>query len=169
MHSPPAAPAQKAGAIRRDALLEEVAARVDRAIATETPLVDDVVGLRFRYFGSLEPPTSPRPPIGVETCLFSRSGAPRLPRLRGRGSLVELDRRRLQNGPWCGEDNPFDADLYRIRNVRVEVRMQAGAQDLRGADPTFFRRPGSAVHGSRMVRDYEMRLDVSPRNMSLGR
>ena len=136
---------------------------------TETPLVDDVVGLRFRYFGSPEPPTSPRPAVGVESCLFTRSGRPRLRRLGRRGSLVELSRRRLRNGPWCGDDNPFDADLYRIRSIRVEVRIQAGSPDLRGADPTFFRRPGSAARGSQLVRDFQMSLDVSPRNLSLGR
>ncbi len=103
------------------------------------------------------------------SCLFDRSGRPRLRRLSGRGSLVELNRRRLQNGPWCGDDNPFDADLYRIRNIRVELRLQAAAPDLRGSDPVLFRRPGSATQAARMVRDYQMSLDVSPRNMSVGR
>lgn len=137
---------------------------------SEIPLVDNVVDLQFRYFGSPDPPSSPQPPIGVASCLFDRTGNPSLrPLTDTQGSFVELDPTQLQNGPWCGEGNPFDADLYRIRNIRVDLRLQAATDDLRGSNPAFFRRPGSAVQGTRMLRDYQMSMDVSPRNMGLGR
>ena len=137
---------------------------------SDVPLVDDVVGLEFRYFGDPAPPTSPQPPIGIGNCLFDTAGNTNLASLQdNHHSLIELDPSLLTDGPWCGGDNPFDADLYRIRNIRVELRLQASASDLRGADPDHFRRPGSAVQGTRMLRDYEMSLDVSPRNMGLGR
>ncbi len=121
---------------------------------TDTPMVDDVVGLRFRYFGDPNPPTSPRPPVGAGNCLFGPVGNPLLPTLpSGSGSLVELQEAQLTDGPWCGTVNRFDADLYRIRTVAVELRMQAGSADLRGSDPTLFLRSGDAIQGARMLPD----------------
>ena len=137
---------------------------------TDTPMVDDVVGLRFRYFGDPNPPTSPRPPVGSGNCLFGPLGNPLLPTLpSGSGSLVELPEALLTDGPWCGTVNRFDADLYRIRTVAVELRMQAGSADLRGSDPTLFLRPGDAVQGARMLPDRMINFEVSPRNMNLAR
>ena len=95
---------------------------------TDTPLVDDVVDVRFRYFGDPHPPTAPRPPLGTSNCLFGRSGNTRLPTLSSSsGSLVELTEAQLTDGPWCGNANRFDADLYRIRTVAVELRVQASS------------------------------------------
>ena len=136
----------------------------------DIPLVDDVVGLGFRYFGDPDPPTSPRPALGSENCLFDDQGNSKLDSLTPtHGSLVELNDAHLDNGPWCGGDNQFDADLYRVRQIRVDLRLQVSAVDLRGTDPTLFRKPGLAVQGTRMVPDYEMSLDVSPRNMNASR
>jgi hypothetical protein len=137
---------------------------------TDTPLVDDVVGLNFRYFGDPNPPTSPRPPVGSGNCLFDASGNPLLLTLpSGSGSLVELSEDQLTDGPWCGTVNRFDADLYRIRTVGVELRMQVGSADLRGSDPTLFLKPGYAVQGTRMVSDQMISFEVAPRNMNLAR
>lgn len=137
---------------------------------SDIPLVDDVVGLRFRYFGDPDPPTSPRPPVGQENCLFTQVGTSKLSTLPASdGSLVELTGPMLMDGPWCGGNNQFDADLYRVRKIRVDLRMQVSAEDLRGSDPTLFRKPGSSAQGTRMVPDYEMSLDISPRNMNLAR
>lgn len=135
---------------------------------TEIPLLDDIVGLRFRYFAGATPPSSPKPPLGVANCLFDRTGSTRLERLGRAGDhLVELDDRTLEDGPWCGNTNRFDADLYRLRTIRVEIRAQAAMDSLRGSDPQLFRRPGAAVVGTHVVRDHEVRFDVSPRNMGL--
>ena len=100
---------------------------------SDLPLVDDVVDLSFRYFGDPSPPRSPTPPIGTESCLFDIAGAPRLDRLAGSASLVELTEAMVTDGPWCGvTGNRFDADLYRVRMVRVFLRVQASDRSLRG-------------------------------------
>lgn len=57
-------------------------------------------------------------------------------------SLVALDSRRLTDGPWCPDPtspNRFDADLLRVRRVRVTFR----------------------------VRQQQVTFDVTPRNLSL--
>ena len=107
---------------------------------SDLPLVDDVVGLSFRYYGVPNPPLSPKPTIGVANCLFDASGDPMLATLTSAGSLVELTQAMLTDGPFCGVTggNQFDADLLRIRKVRVDIRMQVSAVDLRGSDPTAF-------------------------------
>ena len=52
------------------------------------------------------------------------------------GSLAALTAAMLTDGPFCGGgDNQFDADLLRVRKVRVTLRMQA-AQSPRCAAPT---------------------------------
>ena len=40
----------------------------------DTPLVDDVVDLKFEYFGDPNPPTAPKPRAGVENCLYDAAG-----------------------------------------------------------------------------------------------
>ncbi|MFM9941973.1 MAG: DUF1800 family protein [Hyphomicrobiaceae bacterium] len=47
---PPAPPGQKANAVRRDALLDEISSRVDRAITTETPLLERLVYFWSNHF-----------------------------------------------------------------------------------------------------------------------
>ena len=137
---------------------------------TEVPVVDNIVELRFRYFAAPDAPRSPKPPPGLTNCLFDATGNSRLKSLGPTdGPLVELDASGLQDGPWCGDANRFDADLYRLKTIRVEIRAQAAMPSLRGRDPKLFRRPGSAVGGTSILRDYEVRFDISPRNMSLGR
>ena len=137
---------------------------------SDLPLVDNVVGLSFRYFGDHSAPLEPKPPIGIENCLFDASGNSKLPVIPGSGSLAELGESMLTDGPWCGGGgNQFDADLYRIRKLRVDLRVQVAREDLRGTDPTLFKRPGSSSSGTRLVPDYEMSFEVTPRNMNLSR
>ncbi|MDP6606351.1 MAG: prepilin-type N-terminal cleavage/methylation domain-containing protein [Dehalococcoidia bacterium] len=137
--------------------------------SSDLPLVDDVVGLRFRYFGDPNPPPAPKPAIGVENCLFDVDGHPRLATLPGGASLVELTEAMLTDGPFCGVPGGtlFDADLHRVRSIRVDLRVQVSADDLRGADPALFVRPGQAIQGSRLVPDFGVSFEVSPRNMNL--
>jgi hypothetical protein len=109
-----------------------------------------------------------------ENCLFSVAAGQQLPRLTslGSGSLVPLTRTQLLNGPWCPDDaspTRFDADLLRIRTVRVTVRLQTGVATLRGTDPVLFARPGLGTDSSRMVPDQQIRFDISPRNVNLDR
>ena len=41
---------------------------------TDVPLVDNVVGLTFQYFGDPNPPTQPKPGLGTANCLYDAAG-----------------------------------------------------------------------------------------------
>jgi len=140
----------------------------------DVPLVDNAVNLRFRYFGDPNPPLFPRPKAGGENCIIDASGNPKLPILPGSGSsLVELTQEMLTDGPACGHPpNQFDADLYRIRKVSVQLRMQVSRAEMRGTNPageTLFQNPGTSNNAYRRVPDYVVQYDVAPRNMNLVR
>jgi prepilin-type N-terminal cleavage/methylation domain-containing protein len=126
------------------------------------------------------------PPIGVadvasgyppgENCVFTMQAGvqvPRLPSLSATaGALVPLPGSMLTDGPWCPGatfSNRFDADLLRVRQVHVTVRLQAGAASLRGRNPKLFLRPGTATEGGRLVPDQTVQFDVTPRNLNFGR
>ncbi len=168
---------------------------------TDTPVVDNVVGLTFEYFGEPQPPVlrkpvsdtvgpwttyGPRPPaLGVsggtgyaagENCAFQvvdGQHVPRLPDLSAGGgtALVPLTGAMLTDGPWCpgpASDGRFDADLFRIRQVRARIRVQANLKILRGTG-SLFAKAGTSKSGQSYVPDQEVRFDVAPRNMNLGR
>jgi hypothetical protein len=139
---------------------------------TDVPVVDNVVGLTFTYYGDPNPPLSPKPPVGKSNCLYDAAGnlVGGLQTLASQGgSLTELPLSLFADGPWCGNgNNRFDVDLMRIRKVRVTVRVEASTDALRasGADFANSGFSGSAV---RMLPDFTVRFDVTPRNMNLGR
>jgi hypothetical protein len=138
----------------------------------DLPIVDNVVGLQFEYFGDPNPPKAPKPASGTANCLYDSSGNyANLPVLTANeGSLAALTATILTDGPWCGGgDSQYDADLLRIRKVRVTLRMQAAAASVRGLDTLVFANPGTALDSKRMVPDYTVRFDVSPRNLNLTR
>lgn len=100
------------------------------------------------------------PPVGIdnaldawpagENCTFAVDGnrhVARLPALAGDASgLVPLSLAEFADGPWCPDPaspNRYDADLLRIRLVRVTLRMQA----------------------QRQVPDFEVTFDAVPRSM----
>lgn len=141
-------------------------------INTELPLVDNVVDLRFDYFGDPNPPLAPKPPPGIGNCLYDTNGnLIGLPTLTAdEGSLAALTGAMLTDGPWCGSgDNRFDADLLRIRKVRVTMRVQVGLASLRGTDTRFFVNPGTSRGAEQSVRDLQVSFEVSPRNLNLSR
>jgi hypothetical protein len=141
-------------------------------LATELPVADNVVGLNFEYYGDPNPPLAPKPVIGVANCLFDTSGNSVLPTLPATsGSLVELTGAMLSDGPWCGVggSSQFDADLFRVRKVRVTVRTEAGDAQFRGANTTLFARPGTSQGGVRTIPDFALTFAVSPRNLNLSR
>jgi hypothetical protein len=169
----------------------------------DVPIVDNVVGLSFEYYGDPQPPTwragkavlnaletgpwtsyGPRPAstpksgfVAGENCIFTYDGvsepAPRLPSLGAVGSgLVKLTSAQLIDGPWCPSDdslNRWDADLLRVRKIGVTLRMQAANAALRGPASTLFTRGGTSRGGEKWVPDQEIRFQVSPRNLNLGR
>jgi hypothetical protein len=137
----------------------------------DAPVLDDVVGLSFRYFGERAPPVSPRPPAGAANCLFGLDGVPALGVLApDDGDQAELTSALLTDGPWCGASTGmmFDADLYRVRRIRVTLRVQANPEWARGRDPTLFQRPGTGTAVRRLVPDHVITFDVSPRNFEVG-
>ena len=72
----------------------------------------------------------------------------------------------MADGPFCGAgDTAFDGDLLRIRLVRVSLRLDAAADDVRGSGG-LFARPGRSSSGYSHVPDFEVTFDVAPRNMA---
>jgi type II secretory pathway pseudopilin PulG len=112
-----------------------------------------------------------------ENCIFTRdAGAqaiPRLPNLApGSSGIVKLTAAQLSDGPWCpdgGFPTRFDADLYRVRKVGVTLRVQVASADLRGPAGALFRHGGTSTSGRSLVPDQEIRFEVTPRNINLGR
>ena len=159
------------------------------------PLLDHVVKLMFRYFGDPEPPRvvdetetplratyGPEPPpldqsLGGwpagENCTFGVVDGhhqTRLAALSPSAGGVEIPPALLTDGPWCPDStahNRFDADLLRIRRVRVTLRVQSAVASLRGPAGLLFTQGGFSGSASRQVPDLEIELDVSPRNLNL--
>jgi hypothetical protein len=121
-----------------------------------------------------------------ENCTIQVVAGQQVPRLATLGNpgggLVQLTAAQLTDGDsssssaWCPDasnPNRFDADLLRIRKIRVTIRVQAGNAALRGslaAGPdALFAKAGPSSGGYRGVPDQTIRFDVSPRNMNLGR
>jgi hypothetical protein len=171
---------------------------------TELPVVDNVVALKFEYYGDPNPPTllpnvcltaeckgpfttyGPKPPpLGIqstttwpkgENCAFKVENNAHVPRLDtlGAGGLgqVPLPKAVLTDGPWCPDEskpNRYDADLLRIRRVRVSIRVQVASETLRGPAGLLFMRAGTSTGGNRLIPDQEVKFDVAPRNLNLGR
>ncbi len=112
-----------------------------------------------------------------ENCVFRSDGSPTpAPRLEvlggGAQTLVPLTAAQLTDGPWCPDavnPNRFDADLYRIRKVGVVLRVESAVAALRGPAGPLFTRGGTSPGGNRFVPDQEVRFQISPRNLNLGR
>jgi prepilin-type N-terminal cleavage/methylation domain-containing protein len=171
--------------------------------ANDSPLIDDVVGLRFEYVGEATPPVlrapvtdpigpwtsyGPKPPaLGVdvasdtwppgENCTFrvdpaSGQHVSRLATLGPPGTLTSLTAVELTDGPWCPDaanPNRYDADLHRVRQIRVTFRVQTGVAVLRGPAGALFNRAGTGRLSDRVVPDQAVQFDVTPRNLNLGR
>jgi hypothetical protein len=122
--------------------------------ATELPVVDEVVGLEFRYFGSAMPPQltgvpietasgpwttyGPPPPslatsrgswpLG-ENCTFAVVNGVQTPRLvtlaPGGLALVGLEPGSLTDGPWCPDSlSPNRFDADLLRIRRIQVTLR---------------------------------------------
>jgi len=137
---------------------------------SDLPLVDDVVEMDVEYSGDPRPPLLPKPPAGDGNCLFGADGsylAALMPPLAAPAGLAPLPPGILTDGPWCGSGgNRFDADLLRVRRIRVRLRLQASSPSVRGTAPGLFRHPGTA--GPDAVPDVSVTIDVSPPNLAFG-
>lgn len=126
----------------------------------DAPVLDNVVGLSLRYFGARLPPAAPGAPVAP--CLRAPPGA-------GPGEPIgpdaEIEPSALLDGPRCGGRLPYDVDLFRVRRVRVEIRLQVSAERFRGRDPSLFVRPGSARGGARQLPDLIGVFEAAPRSV----
>lgn len=130
----------------------------------------------------------PKPPaLGVdvasdswpagENCTFTVDAATgqhvsRLASLGAPGTLTALDTTQLSDGPWCPDAaniNRYDADLHRVRQIRVSFRVQTGVANLRGPAGVLFTRAGTGRLSDRLVPDQAVQFDITPRNLNLGR
>jgi hypothetical protein len=78
--------------------------------------------------------------------------------------LASLPLAALSDGPWCPDSATgprIDLDLYRIRRVRVTVRVIAASASMRGAGAGWFAVAGTGRDAPRLVPDLEARFDVS--------
>jgi len=98
-----------------------------RGSSAGMPFAEHVESLRLRYFGDPQPPRGPGG-AGQASCVVDESGQPRLPALEPTdGPFVELTPQMLSDGPACGTPpHRFDADLLRVRVVRVTLRLGTG-------------------------------------------
>jgi hypothetical protein len=88
------------------------------------------------------------------------------------GPLVKLTQAMLTDGPWCPDSaagNRFDADLLRVRKIRVTLRVQVGPKAFRGPIGPLFLRGGTSIGGERYIPDQAIVFEVTPRNLSFGR
>jgi hypothetical protein len=144
--------------------------RVDDNDLSDSPVIDDVVSFAVAYFGETAPPMLPRPPAGEANCLYDAAGA-RLPGMivlpPADGALAALPLSMLTDGPWCGAGpTRFDADLLRVRRLRILLRVQAAQASLRGAGPDVVV-GGTSRSAWRHLPDLVVSFDVAPRNLNL--
>ena len=84
-------------------------------------------------------------------------------------SLVPLPLSMFTDGPWCGSGGArFDADLLRIRLIKVTLRVEATEDAFRGQGAAFAH-PGTASAARHMLADASLTFDVTPRNLNLTR
>jgi prepilin-type N-terminal cleavage/methylation domain-containing protein len=118
---------------------------------SDQPVVDGVRALTFEYFGDVNAPRWPQPPPGTGNCLYDDTG-----QWRGGATLSATDDglaplplAMFIDGPWCGAGGTaFDADLLRVRRLRVSMQLRA-------------------PDGGGTQSDYRVVLDVTPRNLSI--
>ena len=107
------------------------------------------------------------PATGLHISRLAWLGTPGVP-----GLLAPLTAAQLTDGPWCPDGvnvNRYDADLHRVRQIRVTFRVQTGVATLRGPAGVLFSRAGMGRMSDRLVPDQAVQFDVTPRNLNLGR
>jgi type II secretory pathway pseudopilin PulG len=112
-----------------------------------------------------------------ENCTFlavAGGQSSRLPILSaGAGAaLVPLPASMLTDGPWCPDGsaaNRYDADLLRVRAVRVTIQAEAASASARGADTRLFLHPGSSRDRSGVASERKVVIDVVSRALQAGR
>ena len=138
-------------------------------------LEDGDLDRRRASYGPLPPPAAVDDLLDAwppgENCQFFRSDGQPSPRQAPLpvevAGLARLPLPNFTDGPWCPDDaspNRYDADLLRIRLVRITLRVQAQSLAVRGLDARLFSQPGVAREAARLVPDLEVRVDAALRN-----
>ena len=143
----------------------------------DTPaVIDDGDPLSRRAtYGPLPPPADIDDDFDAwppgENCQFFRADGQVYPRQAAlpveADGLARLPLEVFADGPWCPDGaspNRYDADLLRIRVVRVTLRIQAQSPAVRGLDVRLFAQPGAGREAARLVPDLEVRVDAALRN-----
>lgn len=135
-----------------------------RAGGRGLPVAGHVAAFSVEWWGDGEAPAGPQWATGEDTCVTFADGRPRLAAWAAPGAPpIRLDVARLADGPWCGAAPfRFDADLFRLRRVRVRLRLEAEHDAVRGRDPARTARPGTAASPAREVDDIDVAIEVSP-------
>jgi hypothetical protein len=165
--------------------------------ASDQPAVEDVIALHVEYFGDGAPPIAtttergevrvtygPKPPqLAIddpadswgagENCTISSATGQYSSRLQtlGQAGIIPLGQGLLVDGPWCPDAAHafrFDADLLRVRRVRVQIRLQA-SRPFRALAGALFMNSGSAGDPWRYVPDETITLEIAPRNINVAR
>jgi type II secretory pathway pseudopilin PulG len=143
--------------------------RMSDGDATDVPVLDDVVRFRVDYFGSTSPPARPKPPLGVANCLYDAAGTwlpPAVAADEVADGLAAMPLAAFTDGPWCGSGlAAFDADLLRVRRIRVTLGLQASLETMRGTG-ALFANPGTSRSVWTSVPDAQIVFDVTPRNLT---
>ena len=122
-------------------------------------MLDDVVGVSFRYFGLPQVPPVDGTTRARVSCLATSSRRTTVPPVQ-----VELSPGILGDGPWCGGGAAFDVDLLRVQRVQVTLILQTPHQEHRGLNPRLFVNPGDARAPAAWVPDVTARFDVAVGN-----
>ena len=145
-----------------------------RGATTATlPFVDGVVDMSVRYFGGALPVLTPASSAAdaaervAAPCLVAAAGGARPPGAPAPPTR-ELTAAELGDGPWCGGGLPFDVDLFRIRRVRIALRLRVPDDAWRGRNLLDSGRPGPSIPRARGggVPDLTVRFDVAPRGLA---
>jgi hypothetical protein len=146
--------------------------RVYDGHASDTPVVDDVVGMHVTYLGDPVPEVRPRPPLGTANCLVDEDGNTLTARSvlpAAGGSLAYLSADTFRDGPWCGDGAwTYDVDLLRIRTVRVSLRVQTSVDGFRLSGAGYLV-SGTSHRAAAVVPDLVLSTFVTPRNLNAGR
>jgi hypothetical protein len=158
---------------------------------SDQPFLDHLAGFTVEHFGVADPPAlqmgdegrlfpsygpAPRPAANPadgpysSSCAFTvANGVPLTalqPLAAAPGGLARVPLSALQDGPWCPDGTAaarLDLDAYRVRSLRLTVRMQAPVRWLRGANPAWFAHPGRGRSAGRLVPDVVAVFDLAVR------
>jgi hypothetical protein len=138
---------------------ERTQLRLRSGWGADAPVLDDVVGVTFRYFGRPQLPSVDETTRARVPCLAASSRS-----VTDFPVQVELPLSILGDGPWCGGGAAFDVDLLRVQRVQVELILQTSNPENRGPDPRLFTNPGDARSPPAWVPDVTARFDLAVGN-----